>query len=108
MRRREFMTLLGGAAAGWPLAARAQQPGLPVVAVVGGGTFHHADSAPFQKGLSEMGYIAGQNVAVESHSLNGQYERAPSLMADLVRSRVTVIATPGSQREMVTHCRVPW
>jgi putative ABC transport system substrate-binding protein len=96
MRRREFITLLGGAAAAYPLAARAQQPALPVVAVVGGGRPSPGENAAFQKGLSEMGYIADQNVAVESHSLNGQYRGAPSLMADLVRRRVAVIATLGS------------
>jgi putative ABC transport system substrate-binding protein len=95
MRRREFITLLGGAAA-WPLAARAQQLPLPVVGFVNGGAPDRVDSARFQRGLNEAGYIEGKNATVEYYWMNGQYERAPSLMADLVRRRVTVIATPGS------------
>jgi putative ABC transport system substrate-binding protein len=78
------------------MAARAQQPGLPVVAFVNGGSPDRVDSAAFQKGLNETGYVDGKNVTVEFQWLIGQYERAPSLMADLVRRRVAVIATPGS------------
>jgi ABC-type uncharacterized transport system substrate-binding protein len=96
MRRREFITLLGGAVA-WPLAAHAQQP-LPVVGFVDGVSpeFAASRAAGFRKGLSEVGYVEGQNVTVEYHWLAGQYDRLPSLMADLVRRRVAVIATPGS------------
>jgi putative ABC transport system substrate-binding protein len=96
MRRREFISLIGGAAA-WPLVARAQQP-LPVVGFVDGVSREFAASraAGFRKGLSEVGYVEGQNVTVEYHWLAGQYDRLPSLMADLVRRRVAVIATPGS------------
>jgi putative ABC transport system substrate-binding protein len=96
MRRREFITLLGGGAAGWSLAARAQQLTMPVVAFVNGGSPDRVDSAAFQRGLNETGYVDGKNVTVEFQWLAGQYERAPSLMADLVRRRVAVIATPGS------------
>ena len=91
--RRAFIALLGGAAA-WPLAARAQQQALPVVALLR--TLAEDDSArevaAFRKGLSETGYVEGQTVAVEYHWL-AQYDRVPTLLSDLVRRRVNVIAT---------------
>jgi putative ABC transport system substrate-binding protein len=98
MRRRELITLLGGAAAAWPFGARAQQPELPVVGVIDGGS---ADASArwvirFRKGLNETGYVEGKNVTVEYHWLEGQYDHLPALMADLVRRRVAVIATPAS------------
>jgi hypothetical protein len=98
MRRREFFKSIGGAAIAWPLGARAQQPALPIVGVVGG---VGADTSTryvtaFRKGLNENGIIEGQNVTVEYHWLKGQYDRLPSLMADLVRRRVAVIAALGS------------
>jgi putative ABC transport system substrate-binding protein len=97
VRRREFITILGGATA-WPLAAGAQETAMPVVAFV---SPSERDSLPpryvaaFRKGLSDTGYIEGQNVAVEYHWVEGRYDRLPALMADLVRRQVAVIATPG-------------
>jgi putative tryptophan/tyrosine transport system substrate-binding protein len=96
-RRRDFIRLLGGAAAAWPLTARAQRSDVPVIGLVNAGTREAAADrvAAFRKGLSETGYIEGQNVAVEYHWFSGQYDRLPTLMADLVRRRVAIIATPG-------------
>jgi putative ABC transport system substrate-binding protein len=96
IKRREFITLLGGAAAAWPFATRAQQAAMPIVGFVSGGSPDQFGSTAFQRGLSETGYVQGENVRVEFHWLDGQYKRAPSLMADLASRRVAVIATPGS------------
>jgi putative ABC transport system substrate-binding protein len=98
MRRREFIALLGGAAPAWPLAAHAQQTVMPLVGFINGGAPDAAASfgAAFRRGLAETGYVEGQNVTVEYHWLDGRYEQLPALMAELVRRRVDVIATPGA------------
>jgi len=95
MRRRDFITLIGGTAVAWPLAARAQQPTLPVVGAVSGRSrdAEERSKAAFYKGLGEAGYVDGQNVTVEYHWLEGKYDRLPALMADLVSRKVAVIAT---------------
>jgi putative tryptophan/tyrosine transport system substrate-binding protein len=106
MRRREFIAGLGAAAA-WPLAARAQQPALPVIGFVHLGSADASAGyvAAFRKGLGETGYVEGQNVMVEYHYLEGQYDRLPALMADLVRRRVAVIVTPGSTPAVIAAKR---
>jgi putative tryptophan/tyrosine transport system substrate-binding protein len=96
MRRREFITLIGGAIT-WPVRVRAQQPALPVVALV---NLRSAKASvrlanAFRKGLDEAGYVEGQNVTVEYDWLDGRFDRLSSVMADFVRRRVAVIATPG-------------
>jgi putative ABC transport system substrate-binding protein len=93
IRRREFIAALGGAAA-WPVAGRAQPALQPVVGFVNSGSSIAGRADAFRKGLNEAGFIEGQNVAVEYHWLDGPFDRLPSVMADLVRRRVTVIVTP--------------
>jgi putative ABC transport system substrate-binding protein len=94
IRRRDFITFVGGAAA-WPLTAGAQQEAIPTVAFLNGSAPDTSIEATFRKGLSETGYIDGRNVLVEEHWLDGQYDLLPTVIADLVRRRVAVIATPG-------------
>src|SRR5262245_37834993 len=96
IRRRDLITMLGGAAA-WPLAARAQQPTMPVVGWLGStpaaAQAHFA--ATFRQGLAEEGYTDGRNVAIEYRWAEGEYDRLPALAADLVSRKVSVITTAG-------------
>ncbi|HYM02690.1 MAG TPA: ABC transporter substrate-binding protein [Stellaceae bacterium] len=97
MNRREFMAMLGGTAVAWPLAAHAQQPAMPVVGFLGGGS---AETDAFRmralsQGLGEAGYVEGRNMAIEYRGAEGQYDRFPALAADLVRRQVDVIVALG-------------
>jgi len=110
IKRREFITLLGGATV-WPLTARAQQPRMPVVGVLDGGSAEKRFGASFLQGLAEAGYVEGQNVALEYRWAEGRYDRLPELAADLVRRQVSVIAvltsTPASLAAKATTTTIP-
>src|SRR5437763_12978822 len=97
MRRREFIAALGGSTATWPLLARAQQPAMPVIGYLSSLTqaISVRFDAAFRRGLSDMGYVEGQNLSVEYHWITERYDALPTMAADLVQRQVAVIFAVG-------------
>src|SRR5262249_1053281 len=109
IKRREFITLLGGTAA-WPLASAAHQPAIPGIGFSNGGSADTNRVAAFRRGLSQTGYVEGHNVAVEYQWAGGQYDRLPALARELVRRQVSVIAatsTPAAMTAKAATTTIP-
>src|SRR5262249_52704262 len=112
MRRREFVTLLGGGVVGWPLAARAQQPAMPVIGYLGPGAPEVSAYLlrTFRQGLSEAGFVEGRNVTIEYRWANDQVDRLPALAAELVRRPVNAIvagSTPAARAAKAATQTIP-
>lgn len=111
MERRKFIKLLGGAAAAWPLVARAQQPAMPVIGFVNSASpGGYPPLSSFLKGLSEVGFVESRDVAIEYRWAEGRYERLPALLADLVQRKVSVIAatsTPAAMAAKAANIEIP-